>query len=539
MADIENVAVGSSALARWIRDAFGNGEDGTVAVTPGAVRGLPAAWYSLNKICGHIGSLPLNLYYRPTDGQAEIAKWHPSYWLIRRRPNLLSIASTWRETMQHHALLFGDGRSAIVRNGRGEPAELILMVPRSWAIVVEEGREIAGQATPARKWHVRIDDPTKRIADEDCLHIMGLSEDGFGGIGIIDAARQSLGLAVAQQTRAVMSEKNGARVRFLLKAPPGAFRNEADAKQFVDKFNEFHSGPDNADKVGLIREGLSVEQISQTNAEAQAIESRRFSRQDVGLLFCVEQMLGDDSSVSYNSLEMKNKAYLDNCLSRWMTRWEEECAAKLLTPSQYDSDEYYFKFVTAALLRGTTADRYKVYQVARQIGVMSANEIRELEDLNERTDPGGDSYDNPAITPATAAPAEQPASDGNDGSRSTSDQPTPTDRLHKVVAARIASLVNVERSRVEKAAMTEANFCGWLDKFYATWGDRVESAVLECGGSATLAADWVADSRERLLGVAGRVSSGLGEAVRAETAMWNERVNQLATAIVAGDFADA
>jgi HK97 family phage portal protein len=498
---------------------------------------MPAAWYSLNKICGHIGSLPLNLYYRPDDEDAEIARLHPAYWLVRRRPNALMTASAWRETMQHHALLHGDGRSAIVRNGRGEPSELILMRPDAWAIVVEPGRTIAGQNVPARKWHVRIDDPEARIADADCLHIMGLSDDGFAGLGVIEAAKQALGLAIAQQTRAVMSEKNGARLKFLLKAPPGAFRNEQDAKAFIDRFNEFHSGSENADKVGLIREGLAVEQISQTNSEAQAIESRKFSRQDIGLLFCVEQMLGDDSSVSYNSLEMKNQAYINNCLQRWMVRWEEECAAKLLTSTQYDSDEYYFKFVTAALLKGTTADRYKVYQIARQIGVLSANEVRELEDMNERDDDGGDSYDNPAITTTQAAPA-QPSpqrDDDSDNGEMDTDEPALAARLRKVVAARINWMVKTEVTRVEQAAATHADFVKWLEEFYATWSDRVHNAVAECDGHESLATQWIADSQYRLLNaVVGRGNANLTEVVRQECAMWTERANQLATAIVAG-----
>jgi HK97 family phage portal protein len=537
MIDPQNISAGSSALQKWIREAFGaESQELGVTVNAGTIRGLPAAWYSLNKICGHVGSLPLNLYYRPDDEDAEIARLHPAYWLVRRRPNALMTASAWRETMQHHALLYGDGRSAIVRNGRGEPNELILMRPDAWSIVVEPGRTIAGQNVPARTWHVRIDDPTARIADADCLHIMGLSDDGFSGLGVIDAAKQAMGLAIAQQTRAVMSEKNGARVKFLLKAPPGAFRNEADAKAFIDRFNEYHAGSENADRVGLIREGLAVEQISQTNAEAQAIESRKFSRQDIGLLFCVEQMLGDDSSVSYNSLEMKNQAYINNCLQRWMVRWEEECAAKLLTQTQYDSDEYYFKFVTAALLKGTTAERYKVYQVARQIGVLNANEIRELEDMNERSDPGGESYDNPAITTSQTATTQPPASNGgnSDTGEVDTDQPAVAARLRKLVGARVATMVKVEVSRVEQAAATQANFVGWLDEFYASWSDKMAAVVSECDGPPTLATQWVADSQERLLSVAGRVSSGLSEAVHAECASWAERANQLATAIVAG-----
>jgi len=59
----QNISAGSSALQRWIQEAFGESQESLgVAVNPSTVRGMPAAWYSLNKICGHIGSLPLNLY---------------------------------------------------------------------------------------------------------------------------------------------------------------------------------------------------------------------------------------------------------------------------------------------------------------------------------------------------------------------------------------------------------------------------------------------------------------------------------------------
>ena len=69
-------------------------------------------------------------------------------------------------------------------------------------------------------------------------------------------------------------------------------------------------------------------------------------------------------------------------------------------------------------------------------------------------------------------------------------------------------------------AASEPNFIGWLDKFYATWNERVASAVSECDGPPTLAADWTAESKRRLCEVASRVPDGLAEAVRAETALW-------------------
>ena len=514
----------SSALEKFIAEAGGHGAE--ESVTPSMVRGLPAAWYSLTKIAGHVGSLPFNLYNREEEDNARIAKEHPAHVLVSRRPNELCTAAVWRETMHHHALLYGNGRSAILRNGRGEPAELVLLQPNRWVIVVSEPRMVGGVAVPQKKWHVRADDPSIRIADADCLHIMGLSDDGIGGIEVVDAAKQALGLAVAQQRRAYASEKNGARVKFFLKAPPGVFKKEADAKEFIEAFNDKHSGED-VDKVALLREGIEAQAISQTNQESQALESRKFSRQDIGLLMCVEQMLGDDSSVSYNSLEQKNQAYITNCLMRWLVRWQEECRSKLLTTTERDSDKWYFKFVTAALLQGTTKERYEVYQIARQIEVMSANDVRELEDMNRRDDGGGDTYSNPATSSPSKAATSNAAQPNNS-------EPTPVAaKLRKVVASHVRGLVNTERSRIGRAASNEKDFAGWVGEFYASWTSRVATTIADWGGDASLAASWVEQSKQRLLAINGRVGDGgFTEAVRSEVALWDQRAEQLASAIL-------
>lgn len=521
-----------SRLVKQIMEENGGDERGT-AVTPATVRGLPAVWYSISRIAGHVGSLPFNLYQRENEDDARIAREHPAYWLVKHKPSPVMTANVWRETMQHHVLLRGNGRSAIIRNGRGEPDELILMHPDRWAVVVSPAQVIRGVELPARKWHVRVDDPQVRISDEDCVHIMGLSDDGIAGLDVITAARQALGLAVAQQARALSSEKNGVRVKFLLKAPPGVFRDEGAAKQFIDRFNEVHSETSSTDKAALLREGVEAQSISQTNVDAQAIESRRFSRQDVGLLTCIEQMLGDDGQNSYASLEMKSQAYITNCLMRWLVRWQQECAAKLLTTAEYNSEEWYFRFVTAGLLRGTTKERYDVYNIARQIGVMNANEVRELEDMDSRKDPGGESYDNPATSSPHATgntqqqsgdKKQEPPVDGSDRANA---------RLAKVVNARIQNMTSIESARVQVAAAKESNFCNWVTEFYETWTNKISDVVSECDGPIGLAADWSSESQRRLLDVAGNVSQDrLSEAVRVELSTWQDRAAQLASAII-------
>ena len=104
-----------------------------------------------------------------------------------------------------------------------------------------------------------------------------------------------------------------------------------------------------------------------------------------------------------------------------------------------------------------------MYQIGRQIGVMSPNEIRELEDMNERTDPGGDSYDNPNTTaggqPAQPVPAD---TEGPDKIDKGQDTPTTSNRLHKVITNRLQAMARTETSRVLQAVEKESNFCGWV-----------------------------------------------------------------------------
>jgi len=77
----------------------------------------------------------------------------------------------------------------------------------------------------------------------------------------------------------------------------------------------------------------------------------QFQRQDAALWLGLEQILGDDTSVSYNSLEQKNLAYLMNCLNKWLKRWEEEMEYKLLPRRQFDLESHFIRFNSAALLK--------------------------------------------------------------------------------------------------------------------------------------------------------------------------------------------
>lgn len=75
----------------------------------------------------------------------------------------------------------------------------------------------------------------------------------------------------------------------------------------------------------------------------------------------------------------------------WLVRWEQSLQKALLSDSE--KGQYFIKFNVEGLLRGDYASRMSGYATARQNGWMSANDIRELEDMNRiPTELGGDLY---------------------------------------------------------------------------------------------------------------------------------------------------
>jgi hypothetical protein len=306
----------------------------------------------------------------------------------------------------------------------------------------------------------------------------------------------------------------------LLEAPAGVFRQEKDAKEFIDNFNSVHSGSRNPDKAGLLREGIKANVVSMSGADAQVIENRRYARQDAALWFLIESILGDDSSVSYNTLEQKNLAYLANCLGTWMVLWEQECNRKLLT--ERDQLTHYFKFHDRALLR--TSHKESMESLARGISatIYSPNEARALLDMNPYE--GGDVYQNPAIT----------VHDTDDPEDATSDA------AENAIRHRIAHLIGIESKRVATAT-TSKNYCDWLDKFYVGWQTRIADAIVSIcpemsdGRADEIAAGHCEQSKEILLDAAGRATpDSLSAEVSECVASWDSRADGIVTLIREG-----
>lgn len=126
--------------------------------------------------------------------------------------------------------------------------------------------------------------------------------------------------------------------------------------------------------------------------QAQFLETRKFQINEIARIFRVPpHMVGDLEKSSFSNIEQQSLEFVKYTLEPWLVRWEQSMARSLLTPSE--KREYFIKFNVDGLLRGDYASRMSGYATARQNGWMSANDIRELENLDRiPAEDGGDLY---------------------------------------------------------------------------------------------------------------------------------------------------
>ena len=132
--------------------------------------------------------------------------------------------------------------------------------------------------------------------------------------------------------------------------------------------------------------------ISISPEQAQFLETRKFQINEIARIFRVPpHMVGDLEKSSFSNIEQQSLEFVKYTLDPWVSRWEQSMARSLLTAEE--KKKYFVKFNVDGLLRGDYQSRMNGYAVGRQNGWMSANDIRELENLDRIPEElGGDLY---------------------------------------------------------------------------------------------------------------------------------------------------
>ena len=165
-----------------------------------------------------------------------------------------------------------------------------------------------------------------------------------------------------------------------------------DPEKVRESWNAGFAGSGNAQKVAVLEEGMKYTPISISPEQAQFLETRKFQIDEIARFFRVPpHMIGDLEKSSFNNIEQQSLEFVKYTLNPWVCRWEQSIARTLLSPEE--KKDYFAKFNVDGLLRGDYQSRMQGYAIGRQNGWMSANDIRDLEQLDRiPAEEGGDLY---------------------------------------------------------------------------------------------------------------------------------------------------
>lgn len=347
------------------------------------------AVYSCVRILAEaVAGLPLHLYRYKEDGGKERAIDNNIYHLLHDEPNKEMSSFIFRETLMTHLLLWGNAYAQIIRNGKGEVVALYPLMPNKMQVDRDKNGELYYIYTRSSDEAKTMEGVTVYLTPRDVLHIPGLGFDGLVGYSPIAMAKNAIGLAIATEEYGAKFFANGAAPSGVLEHP-GTIK---DPSRLRENWNSTFGGSANSGKVAVLEEGMKYTPISISPEQAQFLETRKFQIDEIARIFRVPpHMVGDLEKSSFSNIEQQSLEFVKYTLDPWVIRWEQSLSRALL--NEDEKRKYFFKFNLEGLLRGDYESRMSGYAVARQNGWMSANDIRELENMDKiPAEDGGDLY---------------------------------------------------------------------------------------------------------------------------------------------------
>ena len=195
-------------------------------------------------------------------------------------------------------------------------------------------------------------------------------------------------MAIATEEYGASFFANGANPGGVLEHP-GVVKDPARVRE---SWNSVYQGTKNANRVAVLEEGMKFQSIGIPPEQAQFLQTRKFQLNEIARIFRIPpHMIGDLDKSSFSNIEQQSLEFVMYTLDPWVVRWEQ--AIKRALFSESEKKEYFVKFNVDGLLRGDYQGRMNGYAVGRQNGWLSANDIRELENLNRIPEElGGDLY---------------------------------------------------------------------------------------------------------------------------------------------------
>ncbi len=410
-----------------------------------------AVWAAVSIISSDVASLPLIHYKREANGAKTRFTGGKLYRLLHDEPNSEMTAITFRETLQGHALTWGNGYAEIERDAMNRPAALWPITPDRVTPIRQDGR-----------LKYRVTNPSARdviLEAANTLHIPGLGFDGEQGYSVIHQARESIGLGLATERFGATFFGNGSTFGGVISWPQGVSATDQAVKSFKEMIESRHTGVDRAHKFLQLYQGAKYDRLGIPPNDAQFLETRKFQVEEIARWFKLPpHKIGAMEHATFSNIEHQDLEYYKSCLRAWLVRWEQEINRKCIASTERNLQ--FVEHLVEGFLRGDLQSRYSAYAVGRQWGWLSANRICEFENLDPLPK-GGDVF----LVPQNMAPADRiddvidaqtrpPAPPAKPAAKDDP-EPDPAARAVEALAVKITELTEQAEAHLVRASAAE------------------------------------------------------------------------------------
>lgn len=348
-------------------------------VTASSALSLSAVWACANLISGTVASLPFEVMRRGGQGVATVAGDHSLHRVIYESPNYEQTALDFWDFLSLSIELWGNGYARIERNGD----RIISLHP-----IMPEAISVRRDGRGVLQYAWSEDGSSYTGTDRDVLHIRGAGGNALGGMSVLRFGREAFSSALAADRAAAGMFKNGMRPSSVLK-----FKEWLTGEQRAiaeERLAAKYLGAVNSGRPFIAEGGVDYQQLSISPEDAQMLETRQFSVEEICRYFQVPPVLighAGSSTAWPTSVEQQVLMFQKFYLRKRLKRIEQAVAKQLLTAKDR-AGGYSVRFNMEGLLRGDSAARAAFYVSMTQIGAMSINDVCDFEGWERK--PGGD-----------------------------------------------------------------------------------------------------------------------------------------------------
>jgi HK97 family phage portal protein len=236
-------------------------------------------------------------------------------------------------------------------------------------------------ATGDRDWHyIDLAGRRRDIDPKNLFRTIGLTKDGRNGLSPISYGASIFYSALMADTAANGTFQRGLMPTVAVKLKEWLKKDQRE--ELRDNFEKKVGGALRAGKPVVLEGGAEVQSIGINPKDAQLLESRSWSIEEVCRWFGVPpDMVGHTSKASSwgTGVEQRMLGFLMFTLRPWLTRIEKSVQRSLFAPGE--RQRYFIKFSVEELLRADSAARAAFLSLMVNNGLMTRDEARISENL--------------------------------------------------------------------------------------------------------------------------------------------------------------